>query len=168
MGPVISIAGSLATLAGAGFVYQWVGALRDRRRFAGHGRWVEIGRRRRIFVREQGSGGPTVVFEAGIAATNLNWFQVQDQVSKSTSTISYDREGLGWSSACRTARTPANIATELHAMLKLAGIPPPYVLVGHSFGGLIVRRFALLYPDEVAGAVLVDPMRCDEWPPMDP
>jgi pimeloyl-ACP methyl ester carboxylesterase len=168
MGPVISIAGSFATLAGVGFVYQWVGALRDRRRFAGHGRWVKICRRRKIFVREQGSGGPTVVFEAGISATNLNWYQVQEQVSRSTATISYDREGLGWSSPCRTARTPANIARELHGMLERAGIRPPYVLVGHSFGGLVVRRFALLYPDEVAGAVLVDPMRCDEWPPMDP
>jgi pimeloyl-ACP methyl ester carboxylesterase len=57
---------------------------------------------------------------------------------------------------------------ELHQMLDGAGIKPPYILVGHSFGGLVVRRFAQLYPEEVASVVLVDPMRCDEWPPLDP
>jgi pimeloyl-ACP methyl ester carboxylesterase len=65
-------------------------------------------------------------------------------------------------------RTPGNIAIELHAMLETAGIRPPFILVGHSFGGLVMRRFALLYPAEVAGVVLVDPMRCEEWPPLDP
>jgi pimeloyl-ACP methyl ester carboxylesterase len=53
-------------------------------------------------------------------------------------------------------------------MLETAGFQPPYVLVGHSFGGLVMRRFALLYPEEVAGVVLVDPMRCEEWPPLNP
>jgi pimeloyl-ACP methyl ester carboxylesterase len=56
----------------------------------------------------------------------------------------------------------------LHAMLEAAGIKPPYVLVGHSCGGLVMRRYALLYPEDVSGVVLVDPMRCEEWPPMDP
>lgn len=164
---MLSISGFAATLIAVGFFYQWIGARMDRRRFAGHGRWVDIGDRRRLFVREQGSGGLTVLFEAGIAATNLNWFHIQEQVSRFTGTASYDRGGLGWSSPCRTARTPANIAAELHEMLGRAGIKPPYVLVGHSFGGLVVRRFALLYPQEVASLVLVDPMRCDEWPPFD-
>ncbi|MGA8781168.1 MAG: alpha/beta hydrolase, partial [Terracidiphilus sp.] len=76
--------------------------------------------------------------------------------------------GLGWSSRCQSARTPANIAAELREMLDGAGLKPPFILVGHSFGGLVVRRFALLYPDDVAGVVLVDPMRCEEWPPIDP
>jgi pimeloyl-ACP methyl ester carboxylesterase len=89
-------------------------------------------------------------------------------VAKFTGTASYDRCGLGWSGNSKTARTPANIALELHAMLAGAGIKPPYILVGHSFGGLVMRRFALLYPEEVSSAVLVDPMRCEEWPPMDP
>jgi pimeloyl-ACP methyl ester carboxylesterase len=63
---------------------------------------------------------------------------------------------------------PANIAVELHDLLDRAQIKPPYVLVGHSFGGLVMRRYALLYPEEVVGVLLVDPMRCEEWPPLDP
>jgi pimeloyl-ACP methyl ester carboxylesterase len=157
-----------AALATAGFLYQWAGGRRDRARYASEGRWIDIGGRRRLYVLEKGSGGPTVLFEAGIAATNLNWFHIQETVSRFTGTASYDRGGLGWSSPCRTVRTPANIAAELHSMLVSAGIKPPYVLVGHSFGGLVMRRFTLLYPDEVSSVVLVDPMRCDEWPPMDP
>jgi pimeloyl-ACP methyl ester carboxylesterase len=162
------IVGLAATLIGVGFLYQWIGAHRDRMRFAGRGRWVTIGRGHRLYLLEKGSGGPTVLFEAGIAATNLNWFHIQETVSRFTGTVSYDRSGLGWSSPCRTARTPGNIAVELHAMLQCAQIKPPYILVGHSFGGLVMRRYALLYPEDVDGVVLLDPMRCEEWPPLDP
>ena len=152
----------------AGFLYQLIGASYDRRRYAGSGRWIDIGEGRKLYLLEKGSGGPTVVFEAGIAATNLNWYYLQERVSEFASTASYDRIGLGWSSPCRTPRTPRNIAVELHEMLTNAAIKPPYVLVGHSFGGLVMQRFALLYPDEVTSIVLVDPMRCEEWPPLDP
>ena len=162
------IIGSAAALISVGCLYQLIGSHRDRLRFAAAGRWVTIGPRCRLYLLEKGSGGPTVLFEAGIAATNLNWFHIQESVSRFTGTASYDRSGLGWSSPCRSARTPANIAVELHGLLQCGGIKPPYVLVGHSFGGLVMRRFALLYPGEVAGVVLVDPMRCEEWPPLNP
>lgn len=155
-------------LLGAGYLYQRIGAHRDRRRYSGPGRWVNIGLGRRLYVVEKGSGGPAVLFEAGIAATNLNWYHIQETVSRFTCTASYDRSGLGWSSPCRTSRTPGNIAEELHAMLQCAGIKPPYILVGHSFGGLVMRRYALTYPEDVAGVVLIDPMRCEEWPPLNP
>lgn len=151
-----------------GFLYQWIGARRDWKRYTGEGRWVDIGRGHRLYLLEKGSGGPTVLFESGIAATNLNWFHIQEHVAQFTGTASYDRSGLGWSSPCRSPRTPGNIVAELHAMLQCAQIKPPYVLVGHSFGGLVMRRFALEYPNEVASVVLVDPMRCDEWPPVNP
>ncbi len=165
---LLSITGLAGTLATTGFLYQWIGSRSDRRRFARAGRWVKIGNGRRLYLLEKGSGEATVLFEAGIAATNLNWFHVQEKVSRFASTASYDRCGLGWSSPCGTARTPGNIAGELHEMLKCAEIKPPYILVGHSFGGLVMRKYALLYPQEVSSVILVDPMRCDEWPPLNP
>lgn len=168
MNPLLVTLCSFATLPVAGFLYQRIGASRDRRRYTGPGRWVEIARGRRLYLVEKGSGGPAVLFEAGIAATNLNWYYVQESVARFTSTASYDRSGLGWSSRCRTVRTPRNITAELHIMLRLAGIKPPYILVGHSFGGLVVRRYAVTYPEDVAGVLLVDPMRCEEWPPLNP
>jgi len=155
-------------MALAGFVYQVLGAHRDRKRYANVGRWITIGQGCKLYLLEKGSGSPTVLFESGIAATNLNWYRIQEEISKTTATVSYDRAGLGWSSPCLTPRTPSNIAVELHNMLQKAGIESPYVLVGHSFGGLVMRRYAVLYPDEVAGVVLVDPMRIEEWPPLDP
>src|SRR5580698_11116851 len=120
-----------AGLVIAGFVYQLTGASRDRHRYAKAGRWIDIGRGCRLYLLEKGSGGPTVIFEAGIAATNLNWFHIQESVARFTGTASYDRCGLGWSSKSKTARTPGNIAQELHEMLQQAGIKPPLVLVGH-------------------------------------
>lgn len=152
----------------AGFLYQWLGSHYDRLRFGRAGRWIDIGNGRRHYLLEKGAGEATVLFESGIAATNLNWCHIQERVSRFASTASYDRGGLGWSSPCQSARTPRNIALELHEMLRGAGIKPPYVLVGHSFGGLVMRRFAQLYPDEVTSIVLVDPMRCEEWPPLNP
>jgi pimeloyl-ACP methyl ester carboxylesterase len=162
---ILSIA---AVIISVGFFYQLIGSHRDRRLYASPGRWVDIGGKCRLYLLEKGTGGPTVLFEAGIAATNLNWFHIQEIVARFNHTASYDRGGLGWSSPSRTARTPGNIAHELHSMLQHAGIKPPYILVGHSFGGLVMRRYALLYPEDVASVLLVDPMRCEEWPPMDP
>ncbi len=162
------ILSAVIAVPASGFLYQFVGAHRDRRRYTARGRWVEIERGQKLYVVEKGSGGPAVIFEAGIAATNLNWCHIQTQVSNFTATASYDRTGLGWSSPCRTLRTPGNISSELHTMLESAGLKPPYILVGHSFGGLVMRRYAVMYPEEVAGVVLVDPMRCEEWPPLNP
>jgi pimeloyl-ACP methyl ester carboxylesterase len=156
-------------LPAAGLLYQWIGALNDRRRFLGLGRLVDLGDGRRIYVSEMGhaiESGPTVVFESGIAATSQNWLSVQTSVAAYTRAVSYDRGGLGWSSPHTSERTPGNIASELRETLQQAGIPGPYVLVGHSFGGLVVRSFAMQYPDEVLGVVLVDPMRPEEWPPV--
>jgi pimeloyl-ACP methyl ester carboxylesterase len=158
----------IAALFAAGFLYQLIGSSRDRRRYSAPGRWVQIERGQRLYVVEKGSGGPAVVFEAGIAATNLNWHHIQEKVATFTATASYDRSGLGWSSPCRSVRTPGNISVELHTMLEQAGIKPPYILVGHSFGGLVMRRYATMYPEDIAGVVLVDPMRCEEWPPLNP
>lgn len=163
---LLLILGCAAVAVGLGCTYQVLAARRDRRRYTSAGRWIDIGDQRSLFVVEKGTGQSTVVFDSGIAATHLNWCSIQEQVSHFAGTVAYDRCGLGWSSASRSERTPANAADELHRMLETAGIRPPYILVGHSFGGMVMRRFALLYPDEVSGLVLVDPMRCSEWPPI--
>jgi pimeloyl-ACP methyl ester carboxylesterase len=159
----------IPALPAVGMLYQWMGALNDRRRFLGLGRLVDVGDGRRIYVSDMGremESGPTVIFESGIAATSQNWLRVQEAVARFTRAVSYDRDGLGWSSACASERTPSNIARELRELLQRAEVPGPYVLVGHSFGGLVVRRYAAMYPDEVEGVVLVDPMRTEEWPPV--
>lgn len=168
MHTVVFVLLSLVALIVAGFLYQWIGSRRDRKRFARSGRWINVGNGCKLYLVEKGSGGPTVLFEAGIAATNLNWCHIQEVVSGFTHTASYDRGGLGWSTPSARPRTPGNIAIELNMMLKAAGIEPPYILVGHSFGGLVMRRFAVMYPECVQGVVLIDPMRPEEWPPLNP
>ncbi len=165
---VLWILAAAAALLLAGVLYQSIAGWRDRRLYSRSGRYVTLGNGSRLYLLEEGQGGPTVLFEAGIAATNLNWRIVQQAVAGFTGTVSYDRAGLGWSSHGRTRRTPSNIAAELHELIGRAGLRPPFILVGHSFGGLVMRRYALLYPEEVAGVILVDPMRCEEWPPLDP
>jgi pimeloyl-ACP methyl ester carboxylesterase len=149
----------------AGALYQWLGARRDRRKFLRLGTLIDVGKGRSIYVSQAGSGCPAVVFESGIAATSQNWTAMQQSVSSFARTFAYDRGGLGWSSPHTSSPTPAHLAPELHLLLRLAGVPPPYVMVGHSFGSLVVRRFAADYPGEVAGLVLVDSMRPEEWPP---
>jgi pimeloyl-ACP methyl ester carboxylesterase len=104
-----------------------------------------------------GHGDVTVVFENGFGGPLEHWSKVQPAVSRFARTVSYDRAGAGLSDKGPTPRDGRRIAAELHRALRLADIPPPYILVGHSLGGLYVRIFAGLYPDDVAGLVLVDP-----------
>jgi pimeloyl-ACP methyl ester carboxylesterase len=160
---------AIVAVPAVGMIYQWIGALNDRRRFLGLGRMVDVGNGRRMYVSDMGRemrDGPTVIFESGIAATSQNWLRVQEVVAAYARAVSYDRSGLGWSSPSDSERTPSNIARELRDMLRHAKIPGPYVLVGHSFGGLVVQRYAAEYPDEILGVILVDPMRVEDWPPV--
>jgi pimeloyl-ACP methyl ester carboxylesterase len=103
-----------------------------------------------------GQGSPTVVLDSGIGDSWLSWRKVQPDVAMFTRVCSYDRAGMGWSDKSPNPRTSKFIATELHTLLKNASILPPFVLVGHSFGGLNMRMYASLYPADVAGVVLVD------------
>ena len=109
----------------------------------------------------RGEGGPAVVFESGGSPAGggplESWDWVQPGVSWFTRTVSYDRAGIGMSAAGPTPRDGIQVARELHRALRNAGVQPPYILVGHSFGGPFIRIFAGLYPDEVAGLILVDP-----------
>jgi pimeloyl-ACP methyl ester carboxylesterase len=152
-----------AAVPAAGALYQWAGARRDRKRFLELDGLIDIGEGRSMYLSQRGAGSPTVIFESGISATSLNWIHLQSVVSTFTRAIIYDRAGLGWSSPSPHERTPSNIVRELRTLLQRAGITPPYILVGHSFGGLVVRHFAALHPAEIAGLILVDPMRLEDW-----
>jgi pimeloyl-ACP methyl ester carboxylesterase len=110
-----------------------------------------------VEARVLGNGAPTVVFELGAAGGHLAYWRVQSAVSKYTRTLVYERAGLGRSSLRHEPRSAEQIALELHALLAALHIPPPYVLVGHSYGGLLVRVFAHRYPTEIAGLIFVDP-----------
>ena len=122
---------------------------------------VDVGSRA-FFISCTGTGSPTVVLEAGSGNTADTWVSVQPEVARFTRVCSYDRAGLGQSDPAPTGvRTVQDSVDDLHALLGAADISGPVVLVGHSLGGLIVRLYASQYPDEVAGAVLVDGMPPD-------
>ena len=88
---------------------------------------------------------------------------MQPAVAAFTTACAYDRAGFGWSDAGPMPRTAGRIADELHALLGAANIAPPYVLVGHSFGGLSIRAYATSHPEDVAGLVFVDPAHPEDW-----
>jgi len=110
----------------------------------------------------KGTGSPAVIFENGSGDFSFIWDLVQPAVSKSTTTVSYDRAGFAWSEPGPFPRTGRQITYELHEALHHAGIKGPYILVGQSFGGFLVRIFARYYPKEVAGVVLVDALNENE------
>jgi len=146
----------------SGFLYQAVGSARDRRKFPPPGRLVDI-RGRRSHLVEAGQGSPTVIFESGISASSLNWTFLHAEIARFTRACAYDRAWLGWSDPAATPRVAAQLVEELHALLEAASVQPPYIFVGHSFGGLLVDSYASAYPDQVAGLVLIDPLPAAEW-----
>ena len=111
---------------------------------------------RRMHLLCQGQGSPAVILESGMPGTSLGWTSVIEDIASFARVCAYDRAGYGWSEAGPEPRTISNIARELRELLRTAQVGPPYVLVGHSFGGLIVQVYASRFPDEVAGMVLVD------------
>ena len=111
----------------------------------------------RLHIHCTGRGSPSVVFESGLGGTSLDWVGVQPEVSRFSRACSYDRAGYGWSERGPEPRHADRIAQELDRLLVHSGVPPPYVLVGHSFGGLAVRLLAARKERRaVAGLVLVD------------
>jgi pimeloyl-ACP methyl ester carboxylesterase len=149
-------------LAGAtgGFLFEKHVTARDEKRFAMPGRLVDVGGVR-MHIDCTGTGTPAVILEGGFVNSWLEWEKIQPAIARTTQVCSYDRAGLGWSDPPKTPRTSQNMANELRALLKNAGVAGPYVLVGHSYGGLNVRLYAAEHPEEVAGMVLVDSINPD-------
>lgn len=128
----------------------------------GAGRLVAIGGGRSLYLDCLGSGTPTVVLEAGLGGSSDAWRDVQPPLGRVTRTCAYDRAGLGSSLARPGVHDAADEIKDLERLLSRAGIAPPYVLAGHSYGGLLVRLFARTHPAQTAGVVLVDSMGRDQ------
>jgi pimeloyl-ACP methyl ester carboxylesterase len=146
----------LVVLATSGAIYQAVATTIDRRSYPPPGQLVDVGGYR-LHIQCAGTGSPTVILDAAADMMSADWGWIQPAVAQHTRVCAYDRAGMGWSDPGPLPRDAQHISAELHTLLTKAGLSGPYVLVGHSAGGLYVRMYAAHYPDEVVGMVLVDP-----------
>ena len=145
----------LLALAVAGAIYQAIATELAERAYPPPGEMVDVGGYS-LHINCVGQGSPTVVLDAGSGGFSAQWVRVQREVSGTTRVCAYDRAGMGWSEMGPEPRDAKQITGELHTLLSKAGIEGPYVLVGHSFGGMYMQTYAARYPDEVAGVALVD------------
>lgn len=143
-----------------GAVWQRLCERRDSDGYRCPGRVIRVGDAS-VHVVVEGEGDPTIVIESGIGGSHLEWEQVAAGLRPAVRVVRYDRPGFAFSPYARGDRRPEAVATVLREVLAAERIPPPYLLVGHSLGGLHVRAYAALFPQEVAGAVLVDPAHED-------
>lgn len=116
---------------------------------------------RQLLLHQSGTGGPAVVFAPGAGCIGLDYLNIHDQVSQFTTSVLYDRAGTGWSDQLDLPRSATEVADELRGLLHAAGVPAPYLLVGHSLGGIYTRRYAQRFPDEVAGLLFLEPAHED-------
>jgi pimeloyl-ACP methyl ester carboxylesterase len=131
--------------------------------FAGsppRGTFVEVGGRRLALYRS-GSGSPSIVFLPGGGAVGLDYLNVHERAAELATSVLYDRAGTGWSDPVELPRASTAVTDELRDLLRVANAPAPYLLVGHSLGGLYARHYAIRFPDEVAGLLLLDPAHED-------
>ncbi len=152
----------VVALIATGILYQTVGTHRDRKKFPAPGRLLRAAGVD-LHLHERGTGSPVVVLESGIAASSLSWALVQPRIAEFAHVCSYDRAGLGWSGPCSMPRTTEQMSTELEKLLEAAQLRGPYILVGHSFGGLLIRAYAHRKPEQVQGLVFIDPVSIDYW-----
>jgi pimeloyl-ACP methyl ester carboxylesterase len=151
--PVVA---SLA-IGSVGAMYETVITARNQNTYAAPGSFYDV-EGHRLHLHCTGTGSPTVVLENGLGSTSANWARVAGEVNRTTRVCAYDRAGQGWSDDADGPQDGRAIAADLHNLLVRADEPGPYLLVGHSAGGVYVMTYAALYPDEVAGMVLLDSM----------
>ena len=189
MNTVLTIAEVFGWLLAIAVVYQAIGVALDTKRYPPPGKLVDVaGRRLHVHVSgvradpgvrpaeappPDGSGHagpplPTVILESGVAASSPSWRLVQPEIAKFARVLTYDRVGLGWSEMGRLPVTPEQVMSDLRAVMEAAGVAPPYIFVGHSFGGLVAQLFAARHRPELAGIVLLDPPHWSEWHPDGP
>jgi pimeloyl-ACP methyl ester carboxylesterase len=145
----------LLVLAVAGAIYQAIATELAERAYPAPGEMVDVGGHS-LHINCTGQGSPTVILDAGSGLFSAQWVRVQRQVSGTTRVCAYDRAGMGWSEMGPDPRDAKQITGELHTLLSKASIEGPYVMVGHSFGGMYMQTYAARYPEEVAGVALID------------
>jgi pimeloyl-ACP methyl ester carboxylesterase len=160
IGSVVALLIAAGAAGAAGALYQFIGARRGARRYAAPGMMIDVDGQH-LHVVYAGDGGPTVLFESGIAASSLSWVRVLRDVATFTRACAYDRAGLGWSDPPKGPRTVARMVCEMRGVLANTTTAAPYVLVGHSFGAFLVCAYASKHAEDVAGLVLLDPP--SEW-----
>jgi pimeloyl-ACP methyl ester carboxylesterase len=158
---VVGVIVSAAVLAATGAAYERFAEYYDGQAFPQRGRSFDVGGYR-LNLNCSRQGSPAVVLDSGVGEPARVWALVQPQIAEFTRVCSYDRAGYGWSDAGPRPRTSSRIVEELHALLAQAGIAGPFILVGHSFGGLNARLYAAKYPGQVAGLVLVEASHPDQ------
>jgi pimeloyl-ACP methyl ester carboxylesterase len=142
-------------LASFGALAQNVAVQREARLMAAPGRLVDIGGRR-LHLDCTGTGSPTVVLENGLAGRSPLWARISAATGGTTRVCAYDRAGTGWSDSAPGPRDSVAVAADLHRLLAVAGERGPYVLAGHSTGGVYAMTYAARHPEQVAGLVLLD------------
>lgn len=145
----------LLLLIAVGVVFQLASTVSDRQNYQPLGDILQVNDHT-MHLHCTGEGSPTIILEAGGISFSLEWYWVQQQLSTVHRVCAYDRAGSGWSEPSSQPRTATQIAQELNTLLNTARILPPYVLVGHSYGGVLSRVYAHQFPNQVVGVVLVD------------
>jgi pimeloyl-ACP methyl ester carboxylesterase len=126
------------------------------------GRLVDVGGFK-LHIHCTGEGSPSIILDAALGGSSLSWSLVQPELATLSRVCSYDRAGFGWSDAGPMPRTAGRIADELRTLLDRASVSPPFLPVGHSFGGLVALIFAHRFRSETSGLVLVDPAHAEDW-----
>ncbi|WP_339249882.1 alpha/beta hydrolase [Paenibacillus sp. FSL P2-0136] len=152
---LLILVSAVLLLAGSGFLYEAIASTTDRKNYPAPGQLVDAGGYN-LHIRQIGAGAPTIILEAGSGETSLSWRDIPEQLAAHATVVTYERAGYAWSEQADTERSGANIVNELHTALKNADIPGPYLMVGHSLGGMYARLFTQTYPEEVTGLVLID------------
>jgi pimeloyl-ACP methyl ester carboxylesterase len=163
LAPALPARRSVAALAAALMAMLWLAApLCAERAWSPEGQLFPVFDMR-LHVVCQGSGRPAVVLEAGLGANHLDWTLLQPLLAPHLKVCSYDRAGAGFSSRTARPRSAAAITEELHELVRQAGIPRPFILIGHSFGGMLSFHYAKRWPEDIASLVLLDAMCADQF-----
>ncbi len=152
----------LFVLSITGMIYQTAAAEADQKNFPAPGNLIDVGGFK-MHIYCVGKGSPTVILEALSGGFSSYWAWVQPEVAKQVRVCTYDRAGFGWSESDSEPESPQRTAHNLHTLLTNAGIEGPFVMVGHSKGGIYVREYAALYPRDVVGLVLLDSSHPDQF-----